>query len=238
MKRTRLSARRFDGGGATNAPRPGARYTRVDRLRRDAVPVRVLSRHGGDLDAEIFLGRIADRDAVQRAASDAAGVVVIVESSEEPGPNGPQAVHFHGVENVIAAAVPTARIVLVTRIYLTAPEAFERVREVIVDRRRGEEALRASSRPYVIARPSWLTNQPGGQRAIRLEQGDAGEGEIAHADGLGRRVCRTHGGLSRHSLWPCRKGPSRTTALSSPDTAGCKRASLRHIILVICPPLP
>jgi NAD(P)H-binding len=34
----------------------------------------------------------------------------------------------------------------------------------------------------VIVRPSWLTDEPGGQRAIRFEQGDAGEGEIARAD--------------------------------------------------------
>jgi hypothetical protein len=60
---------------------------------------------------------------------------VIVESSEEPGPNGPEAVHFHGVENVIATAAPTAQIVLVTQIYITRPEAFERVRDVIVARR-------------------------------------------------------------------------------------------------------
>jgi uncharacterized protein YbjT (DUF2867 family) len=76
----------------------------VDRLRRYSVAVRVLSRHGGDLDAEMVVGSITDPDAVARAASDAAGVVVIVESSEEPGPNGPEAVHLHGVENVIAAA--------------------------------------------------------------------------------------------------------------------------------------
>jgi uncharacterized protein YbjT (DUF2867 family) len=62
----------------------------VDRLRRGLVAVRVLGRHGGDLDAEMVLGSIADRDDVDRAASDAAGVVVIVESSEEPGPNGPK----------------------------------------------------------------------------------------------------------------------------------------------------
>lgn len=154
----------------------------VDRLRRGLVAVRVLSRHGGDLDAEVVLGSIVDRDAVERAARDAAGVVVIVESSEEPGPNGPEAVHVHGVENVIAAAAPRAPIVLVTQIYITRPEAFERVREVIVARRRGEEGLRSSGRPYVIVRPSWLTNEPGGQRAIRFEQGDAGEGEIARAD--------------------------------------------------------
>jgi NAD(P)H-binding len=34
----------------------------------------------------------------------------------------------------------------------------------------------------VIVRPSWLTDDPGGQRAIRFEQGDTGEGEISRGD--------------------------------------------------------
>jgi uncharacterized protein YbjT (DUF2867 family) len=155
----------------------------VDRLRPDrSHPVRVLMRHGSDLDAEKLVGSITDRDDVRRAAVDATGVVVIVESSEQPGPNGPEAVHFHGVENVIAAAPPTAHIVLVTQIYITRPEAFEQVRDVILARRRGEEALRASGRSYTIVRPSWLTDEPGGEQDIRFEQGDTGEGEITRAD--------------------------------------------------------
>jgi hypothetical protein len=36
--------------------------------------------------------------------------------------------------------------VLVTQIYITGPEAFERVRDVILGRRGGEEALRSSGR--------------------------------------------------------------------------------------------
>jgi hypothetical protein len=56
----------------------------------------------------------------------AAGAVVIVESSEQPGPNGPQAVHVHGVQSVIAAAAPTVPIVLVTQIYITPPKRSSR----------------------------------------------------------------------------------------------------------------
>jgi uncharacterized protein YbjT (DUF2867 family) len=108
--------------------------------------------------------------------------VICVEWSEKPGANGPEAVHFHGVQNVLAAAPPAAHIVLVTQIYITRPEAFERVRDVILARSRGEEALRTSGRPYTIVRPSWLTDQPGSEQAIRFEQGDTGEGEIARAD--------------------------------------------------------
>jgi uncharacterized protein YbjT (DUF2867 family) len=154
----------------------------VERLRASTHPVRVLSRHAGDLDADIVVGSITARDDVHRAVGDAAGVVIVVESSERPGPNGPEAVHGHGVENVIAAAPPAAHIVLVTQIYITRPEAFESVRAVILARRRGEEALRASGRPYTIVRPSWLTDEPGGKQAIRFAQGDSGDGQIARAD--------------------------------------------------------
>lgn len=154
----------------------------VARLLRDERDVRVLARHGGDVDADVVIGTITSRDDVRRAAGDAGGVVVIVESSVAPGPNGPEAVHFHGVENVLAAAPPAAAIVLVTQIYITRPEAYESVRDVILARRRGEQALRASGRPYTIVRPSWLTDEPGGEQAIRFEQGDSGEGQIARAD--------------------------------------------------------
>jgi uncharacterized protein YbjT (DUF2867 family) len=154
----------------------------VDRLRaQGSGTVRVMSRSGGD-DADSVAGSISDPDAVAEAVEGADAVVIVVESSEHAGPNGPEAVHLHGVENVIAAAPEGARIVLITQIYITRPEAFERVRDLIIARGRGEEALRRSGRPYTIVRPSWLTDGPGGEAAIRLEQGDTGEGEIARAD--------------------------------------------------------
>lgn len=154
----------------------------VERLQRESRPVRVLSRHGGDVDAELLIGSITESNDVRRAARDVGGVVICVESTERPGPNGPEAVHLQGVENVLAAAPFSVQLVLVTQIYITRPEAFERVRQVILARARGEEALRASGRPYTIVRPSWLTDEPGGQQAIRFEQGDTGEGEVARAD--------------------------------------------------------
>jgi uncharacterized protein YbjT (DUF2867 family) len=155
----------------------------VDQLQRDSShAVRVLSRHGGGTGVETIAGSITEPDDVSTVVADAAGVVVVVESSERPGPNGPEAVHVQGVRNVIAAAPPSAHVVLVTQIYITRPEAFEAVRQLIVMRGHGEQALRDSGRPYTIVRPSWLTGAPGGEQAIRFEQGDTGEGQIARAD--------------------------------------------------------
>jgi uncharacterized protein YbjT (DUF2867 family) len=153
----------------------------VEQLRRGAQSVRVMARRA-DPDADTIVGSIADVGDVRRAVGDAGAVVVIVESSEDPGPNGPEEVHHRGVQNVIAATRPGSRIVLVTQIYITRPEMFEGARDIILARRRGEEALRASGRPYTIVRPSWLTDDPGGTQAIRFEQGDRGDGRIARAD--------------------------------------------------------
>jgi uncharacterized protein YbjT (DUF2867 family) len=153
----------------------------VERLRAATQTVRVLTRRG-DGDADTVVGSITSPGDVRRVAADAGGVVIVVESAERPGPNGPEAVHVHGVENVIAAVPPATHIVLLTQIYITRPEAFEAVRDVIVARRRGEQVLRAGGRPYTIVRPSWLTDDAGGQQAVRFEQGDTGEGRIPRAD--------------------------------------------------------
>jgi uncharacterized protein YbjT (DUF2867 family) len=154
----------------------------VDRLRGDGSrTVRVMSRSSGG-DASAIAGSITDRDQVAAAVEGTDAVVIVVESSEHPGPNGPEAVHVGGVENVIASAPSEAQIVLVTQIYITRPEAFERVRDLIGARGRGEQALRTSGRPYTIVRPSWLTDEPGDREAIRFEQGDSGEGQISRAD--------------------------------------------------------
>jgi uncharacterized protein YbjT (DUF2867 family) len=139
-----------------------------------------MSRRGGSEPDEIA-GSITDPSQVERATGDAGAVVIVVESSGSPGPDGPEAVHVGGVQNVIAATSPETHIVLITQIYITRPDAFEQMRDVIVARGRGEEALRRSGRPYTIVRPSWLTDDPSGQ-AIRFEQGDSGDGEIARVD--------------------------------------------------------
>lgn len=42
--------------------------------------------------------------------------------------------------------------------------------------------LRDSALAHTIVRPSWLTDDPGGRQALRLEQGDTGDGQVARAD--------------------------------------------------------
>jgi uncharacterized protein YbjT (DUF2867 family) len=129
-------------------------------------------------------GSIADAAAVRAAVDGVGAVVIVVESATSPGgENGYDAVHHQGVVNVIdACAGRDVHVVLITQIYITRPERMPRYEGLIAARARGEEALRASGLPYTILRPSWLTEEPGGRAAIRLEQGDTGDGEVSRAD--------------------------------------------------------
>ena len=158
----------------------------VERLRASGASIQVLSRHE-TRDAqgvEIVAGSITDPNAVQRAVQGANGVLVVVESADGgDGPNSPEQVHFHGMQHVIAAArMQNTQIVQVSQIYITRPERYPEVRDVIHWRDQAERALRASGLPYTIVRPAWLTDAPAGQQAVRFEQGDTGEGEVSRAD--------------------------------------------------------
>ena len=111
-------------------------------------------------------------------------VVLVVESAmnDDGSPNSPTAVHDQGTANVIAAAADDVHVVMVSQIYITRPEAFPAAADVIGARDRGEQSLRHGAPAYTIVRPSWLTDDSGGRQALRLEQGDTGDGRVARAD--------------------------------------------------------
>ena len=138
----------------------------VERLLRDGAAVKVLSRNPDHVP-----------DGVD-------AVVVVVESAmnDDASPNGPTAVHDEGSRHVVSAAAPDTHVVMVSQIYITRPEAFPAAAEIIAARGRGEQALRDSGLPYTIVRPSWLTDEPGGRQALRLEQGDTGDGKVSRED--------------------------------------------------------
>ncbi len=144
--------------------------------------VRIMARHVRPSNG-VIVGDITDAAHVAEAMQGVAGVVVIVESGEQNhGPNSPRHVHYEGILHVLEAATPQTHIVLVTQIYITRPERHPEVHSIIHWRGQGEAALRASGNPYTIVRPSWLIDQPGGHSALRLEQGDTGEGKVSRED--------------------------------------------------------
>jgi uncharacterized protein YbjT (DUF2867 family) len=158
----------------------------VDRLRRDGVAVKVLSRHPDRVPDGVgaIAGDITREDSVREAARDADAIVIVVESAmhDDGSPNSPTAVHDQGSRHVVAAATPGTHIVMVSQIYITRPDAFPAAADVIAARGRGEQALRDSGLAYTIVRPSWLTDEPGNRQSLRLEQGDTGDGQVSRAD--------------------------------------------------------
>jgi uncharacterized protein YbjT (DUF2867 family) len=146
--------------------------------------VRAFSRHPrGPEAARLVPGDVTDPEDILAAMEGAGGVVIAVESAySDDDPNGPERVHHWGTRNVVAAAGDGTHVVLITQIYVTRPEAAPGMASIVAARQRAEAIVRESGLPYTIVRPSWLTNEPGGKRGVRLEQGDTGEGEVSRED--------------------------------------------------------
>ncbi len=123
--------------------------------------------------------------AVDLAAADwpalLAGVRGVAVSVEPPyDAAGAERVMHRGVAALArAAAASGVRVVLVSQIYITRPEAYPAMAEVTRARGRGEQALRGSGARYAVVRPGWLTDEP--PSGVRLEQGDTGEGSVSRA---------------------------------------------------------
>lgn len=155
----------------------------VQKLTQLGDSVRVLTRQVKEAQTttvEFIAGDITRWQDVEVAVRDVDGVVIIVESAESDNAlNSPEQVHYQGTRNVLAAVGSNSvQIVLVTQIYITHPERYPEVSNIIHWRQQAEEAVRASRLPYTIVRPGWLTDDSG-EQGIRFEQGDRGEGQVA-----------------------------------------------------------
>lgn len=161
----------------------------VQKLKQCGYGARILARNPNtarahfDADIDVVAGDITQATNVRAAMRDIDGCVIIVESANsDHAPNSPERVHYEGTRHVLAAANPATHIVLVTQIYITRPDRYPEVKNIVRWRGQAEQVLRTSGLPYTIIRPSWLTEEPGGHAAIRFEQGDTGEGQISRED--------------------------------------------------------
>jgi uncharacterized protein YbjT (DUF2867 family) len=157
----------------------------VKQLQQLGQTIKILSRHAkATKTAEVIRGDITNPESVAEAVKSIQGVVVVVESSEDDSaPNSPEKVHYQGTLNVLnALGRKAAPLLLVSQIYITRPERYPEVANIIHWRAQAEEAIRQSGQTYAIVRPSWLTDDPGGKQAVRLAQGDTGEGKVSRAD--------------------------------------------------------
>jgi uncharacterized protein YbjT (DUF2867 family) len=157
----------------------------VNQLQKLGQTLKILSRHAkADKSLEVVQGDITNAETVREAVKGIQGVVIVVESSEDDSaPNSPEKVHYQGTLNVLnALGRKDAPLLLVSQIYITRPERYPEVKNIIHWRGRAEETIRKSGQTYAIVRPSWLTDDAGGKQAVRLEQGDTGEGKVSRAD--------------------------------------------------------
>lgn len=159
----------------------------VDRLARDGHSIRALIRDPrrwhSDVEPDI---RIGDLEDIESLAAAARGVGAIVAAHGGPASLGAdkfRRIDFAGTRNLLSVAPKDALFVFVSSIYTgrTDPPIVE-PGEPFRWKAEAETLIRASGRPYVIVRPSWLTNARWSGR-INAEQGDRGEGQVSR-DGV------------------------------------------------------
>jgi len=126
---------------------------------------------------------------LKRAVKGVTEVICTVGSNVQRDPeNSPERVDYAGVKALAEAAkaAGVSQFILVSSMGVTHPEhQLNAMLDNILEwKLKGEEAVRATGIPYTIVRPGALTNEPGGQRGVRIMQGDPidGEGSISRAD--------------------------------------------------------
>ena len=172
----------------------------VAQLKAEGYPVRAFVRSAAKAaerlgtDVEAAVGDLRD-PATIAAALDGVDLVINAAGSGVPAAddNMPKHVDFEGARNLAdeAAAAGVGHYVLVSSMGVTHDDhALNRMfNNILVWKRKGEEAVAASGLPYTIVRPGGLNDRPGNAQTVVFEQGDImGEGKvISRADVA--RVC-------------------------------------------------
>ncbi|XGV94796.1 MAG: SDR family oxidoreductase [Leptolyngbya sp. BL-A-14] len=157
----------------------------VQKLQKAGYAVRVLTRSLKKAQAlfdptvDIVEGDLTQRRSVETAMHGVESVIVAVESADsDDASNAPKQVHYQGMCTILAVAKKSTHIVLVTQIYMTRPNLYPEMSNIIAWRGKAEESVRVSELPYTIVRPAWLTDSSTNQE-IYIEQGDQGEGRVS-----------------------------------------------------------
>jgi uncharacterized protein YbjT (DUF2867 family) len=162
-----------------------AKGFRVRALVRDEVKARTLF----DDRVQYVVGDVREPRSLKRAVKGVSQVICALGSNVQRDPeNSPQKVDYAGVKALAEAAkaAGVSQFILVSSMGVTHPEhQLNAMLDNILEwKLKGEEAVRATGINYTIVRPGSLTNEQGGQRGLRIMQGDPinGEGTIARAD--------------------------------------------------------
>jgi uncharacterized protein YbjT (DUF2867 family) len=135
-------------------------------------------------------GDVTRPETLGRALAGVSLVLCAVGGTERSGPNSPEFVDFGGVKNLTdaARAAGVRQLVLESSMGVGSGGGLLGMLlnllsgDALKWKAQGEAHLRASLVPYTIVRPGGLTDDPGGQTGLVLQQGDEGSGRIARAD--------------------------------------------------------
>jgi uncharacterized protein YbjT (DUF2867 family) len=157
----------------------------VRALVRDEAKARLLF---GDR-VQYVTGDVREPKSLRKAVKGVDEVICALGSNVQRDPeNSPERVDYAGVKALAEAAqaAGVSQFILVSSMGVTHPEhQLNAMLDNILEwKLKGEEAVRATGINYTIVRPGALTNEPGGQRGIRIMQGDPreGEGSISRSD--------------------------------------------------------
>ena len=135
-------------------------------------------------------GDVTRPETLGRALAGVSLVLCAIGGTERSGPNSPEFVDFGGVKNLTdaARAAGVRQLVLESSMGVGSGGGLLGMMlnllsgDALKWKAKGEAHLRASGVPYTIVRPGGLTDDPGGQTGLVLEQGDDGSGRIARGD--------------------------------------------------------
>ncbi|HEV7715642.1 MAG TPA: SDR family oxidoreductase [Steroidobacteraceae bacterium] len=162
-----------------------ARSLHVRALVRDESKARTLFNDR----VQYSTGDVREPRSLRRAMKGVDQVICALGSNVQRDPeNSPERVDYAGVKALAEAAkaAGVSQFILVSSMGVTHPDhQLNAMLDNILEwKLKGEDAVRATGINYTIVRPGALTNEPGGQRGIRIMQGDPrnGEGSISRSD--------------------------------------------------------
>ncbi|MXW46682.1 MAG: SDR family oxidoreductase [Gammaproteobacteria bacterium] len=153
----------------------------VQQLQAKGYPVRAFVRNSAKAverlgaDVEAVVGDLKDPASIA-AALDGVGAVINTASASGGPENSAEHVDFEGARNLAEAALAAGvgQYVLVSSRGVTDDDHYlnRMFNNILIWKRRGEEAVAASGIPYTIVRPGGLSDDPGGKQTVIFEQGD------------------------------------------------------------------
>ncbi len=157
----------------------------VRALVRDEAKARMLF---GDR-VQYTVGDVREPRSLRRAVKGVDQVISALGTNVQRDPeNSPELVDYAGVKALAEAAkaADVSQFILVSSMGVTHPDhQLNAILDNILSwKLKGENAVRATGIHYTIVRPGELTNEPAGQRGVRIMQGDPVDagGSVSRSD--------------------------------------------------------